>query len=134
MSYDDVDDLYLRNIFEAALLSANAAGAEWLQNAKPRFAVFNTDLFGNKDSSEPIDVMLDNCGNAYIEILDKRTKFYKLLKKNHLLKYKDGKTIDIRHDYQNRQEHSLHIVICAAFLKVLESNGFTGLRLKHYID
>ena len=136
MSYDDVANEFVRLTFQAAKEAADAEGDEWLENAMPKFRVFQTDIFGTRISPPEQDsFLLDVCGGAYLQVKDKRSKAYRLLKKAGVIcKYGEERTVDVQYKHRSRQERGLHIVCCQAFWAVLRESGFDGIILKSYID
>ena len=126
--------LDIQAMLTEATEAANAAGTKWLAEAKPKYAVFSTDLFGRRTSPDT-DYLLDLCGGAYLTFRDKRSSAYKAFKKAGEIRSEYSATIDIDHKFRGRQEHGLAVVCMQAAKEVLERHGLSGqILLKDYID
>lgn len=55
-----------KKIVNESIQAANEAGDKWLENAKPKYVVMEND--------KPKDILLGNCGFAYIFLKDRRNK------------------------------------------------------------
>ena len=132
-SYENVQNQLLKEIFQQAEAAANAAGEVWLKNAKPKYEFFNEDLDGKRQG--PGTPVLDVVGGAYLEMKDKRTVNYKLLKRNGLIRPGgEERTIIAKHKFVGRSERGLKVAIMNAFAEVLKSYGIDGFSVKSFID
>ena len=132
-SYENVQNQLLKEIFQKAEEAANTAGESWLANAKPKYEFFNEDLDGKRQG--PGTQVLDVEGGAYLEMKDKRTVNYKLLKRNGLIRPGgEEKTIMVKHKFIGRPERGLKVAIMNAFAEVLKSYGIDEFSVKSFID
>jgi hypothetical protein len=126
----DLSKENLERLFTEATEAANKAGAEWMnQHTNPAFVI--VDEF----TGQPQGTMLDICGNAHVVSSDKRSGFFRALKK---FKFVDERnycrTLPIVHNYSYRQEYSLQLACARAALKVLQDNGVTSVKIWDYVD
>jgi hypothetical protein len=106
--------------------AGNKAGDLWLSKATTKFIV--RDGFTGKSCG----TLLDLCGNAWVRITDKRTKFAKEAKK---LGYAPTSSGSIFFPYKHRrQEMGLNEAMTEASFKVLKENGVNGITVYSYID
>ena len=115
-------------IVNEAVAAANAAGALWMAAAKPKYVPTDA-LTGYR-----YPAMLDLCGNAHLQVRDKRSKNYKLFVKLGLVRKTGNGVIELPHSYKVRQEHGLQMACIEAAKKVFEANGITDVRIWDYID
>lgn len=121
-------------LLQTAIAAGNKAGDEWMANATPKYEVFDADIITGQIRGPSRGQMLDLCGNAHIKVTDKRSKFYRSLKKFNLVKNEYTATLPIYHKYMHRQEYGLALAIMKAAMEVLTSNGVKGIRIWEYID
>lgn len=133
-----MSEVTFQEILKEAQEAAQKAGDNWLANAKPKYTVHRSDLFGNTDP-EPMDVLLDVCGNSHVKISDKRTKFAKFIKQ--YLKQNDPYfrdcgflTVPLETSHRGRQEMGLHEAETRAAMEVFNSYNVKGVRIWSYID
>lgn len=124
----------LVELIEKATIAANEAGATWLKNARPTYAVYNADLLTGKPLGRPLGEMLDLCGNAHVKFSDKRTKHYREFLRAGYVRRTGNGVVEIAHDWLGRQEYGLRLACATAAKKVLEESGVTGLRIWEYIN
>jgi hypothetical protein len=114
--------------------AADKAATDWLAAAEargPKYSVHQADLLGNQGPA--IGTMLDVCGNAWVELKDKRTKLYKAFKGAGYLT-PSGNSVALNYNLRGRQEMGLHIAAAEAALKVLTDRGIKEARVHSYID
>jgi Asp-tRNA(Asn)/Glu-tRNA(Gln) amidotransferase A subunit family amidase len=122
-----------KQVVQEAINAANAAGEEWIKNAKPQFSVHNADLFGNIKGPS-LGTMLDICGNAHLQFKDGRSADYKTFVKAGLIRSNNNKVVEIYHRYKLRQEYGLQIACVEAEKKVFEQYGIMGVHVWSYVD
>lgn len=126
----DLSEANLKRIFEDATKAANIAGNTWIiEHSIPAFVV--RDVFTGKIKG----TMLDSCGNAHVVPSDKRSAFFKALKKFKILE--DGRfscVLPIYHAWRHRQEHGLQLACAQAAVKVFNEHNIYAVKIWDYID
>lgn len=119
----------LKVLMDEANRAAEAASQDWLNKAVPRFQVRDKD--GND-----LGTLLDNCGFAKVVIKDRRSAFYRTLKKFNLID-PDRYTpvFPVSYTLCHRQEMGLHEAAVDAAIKVLAKyNLDSNVRRWAWID
>lgn len=115
-----------QEIYNEACAAAQVAAQEWLTNAEAA-----GDKWKVMNGTQEVGRMLDLCGNAYIQLRDKRTAFARWAAVNCVAHYE---SLDLPYPLRSRQEHGLHIAAMRAALKVLTEAGIEKLAFRSYID
>lgn len=106
--------------------AAEKAAEKWLEEARargPRFMVYSADLEGNP-VNDSRDYLLDNCGFAYINFRDKRSRFYKMASAWELgdnPRKRKLYSLHVRHKLSMRQELGLAEAAMSAACKIINS-------------
>ncbi len=115
----------LQTAITNATVAANTAGAIWLAQATPKYAV--------RYGKGKVDYLLDMCGFAFVKFNgDKRSRTYRELKSSGFLR--SSGTLEIEHDYRGHQEHGLNVACATAAKESLEAAGIAGLTVWDWID
>jgi hypothetical protein len=126
----DLSEANLKRIFEDATKAANTAGDKWMaEHSTPAFVV--RDVFTGKIEG----TMLDSCGNAHVVPSDKRSAFFKALKKFKILE--DDRfscVLPIYHEWRSRQEHGLQLACARAAINVFNEHNIYAVKIWEYID
>ncbi len=126
----DLSKSNLERIFTEATKAANTAGAKWMkEHSAPKYAVFD-EFTGSLQGT-----MLDMCGNAHVVPSDKRSAFFKALKKFNILEdERYSCVLPIYHEWRHRQEYGLQLACAMAAINVFNEHNIYSVRLWDYID
>lgn len=125
----DLSKSNLEYILNDARKAANTAGDKWMaEHTKPAFVVVD-DFTGQRRGT-----LLDLCGNAHVVPSDKRSAFYKALKKFELIDDRYSSTVPILHDYRYRQEYGLQLACARAAINRLNEHNIYAVKIWDYID
>ena len=122
-----------QQIVTEATKAADEAGSAWMKS-KLDEGVPGIITVVDGFTGRPVGRMLDLCGNAHLEIKDKRSKVYKEFKKAGLIDEHGRATVTINHRYVARQEHGLHLACINAAKEIFIQNGITNVAIWSYID
>lgn len=121
------EEQYVINAVANATVAANIAGEEWLkEHQSPAFEV--VDHF----TGRRVGTMLDICGNAHVKVADKRSKFYKILRRLNMVDSQTG-VVSIIHRFRGRQEYGLQVAAAHAAYNYLTEAGYS-CKIWSYVD
>lgn len=117
---------------EKATEAADKATEAWIKQAQPVYRVVQhaNPLDDKSPVVKDFGTMLDVCCIAYIDIVDKRTKFARWYMEN----TKNGDFVRLNFKHRFRQEMGLHEAAHGAIMRVFMEAGITGVRSHIRID
>jgi hypothetical protein len=120
-----VDTIDFKNIFDKAVVAANAAGDKWWSE--------HCEIPYDPSKSASFFGMLDLCGFATLQVTDKRTSFYKWYTKTFPERHVTH-SIYIPYKYQARQDLGLREACVRGAKEVFDEHGIKGLSVWTRVD